>query len=316
LQVTYHIGVHATEGDRLLACLSANAAQLSRKGVVVAPPDRFRPAARDAMLAARGVPGSAASQDALRAAMGVRGVPARLVLSSESLLCVPRRSVEAGKLYPIVRERARWMRALFPDAGARICVAVRNPVTWLPAVHARFRAEVSLAQWLDAVSLRELSWARYVAALHEAVPDAEIVIWCHEDAPLVWKDVLAAMIGPEGDATDLETASERTGDLLPPLAAERLDAYLAACPEPAGRQEARIAFLERFAPREATTEPCRLPRHEDVSMPQIVRDITEGYERDLAALHTCTEVRLLRPIDPGPRPAQPHPRRQGVACPA
>lgn len=320
MEVTYHIGAHATEGDRLLACLRANADGLSRKGVAVAPPDRFRPAAREAMLAARGLPGSADSQTALLAAMGVcrsgQGVPGRLVLSSESLLCVPRRAVEEGEIYPIVRERARWMRALFPDAGARICVAVRNPATWLADVHARFRDEVSFAEWLGSVSLPALSWARYVAALHEAVPDAEIVIWCHEDAPLLWRDILAAMVEPQASATDLETVAERAGELLPPAAAARLEAYLATCTDDAARHEARIAFLDRFAPAEATTGHLHLPMPDGPAIARMAQEITERYERDVAALGTCGEVTLLRPRTVGPHATAPDPRPAHGAPPA
>ena len=295
MEVTYHIGLHSTDEDRALACLRANADRLRRAGVAVPAPQRARDTARKAMLAARGAPATTTAQTRFLTDAGVQDRPSRMVLSSDSFRCVPRRALENGTLYPTASERARWLRALFPESGARICMGVRNPITWLPAVHARFGAETGFSDWVGDARLDDLSWIDVIARLHEAVPDAEIVLWCHEDMPLIWPDILAAMIAPEGDTHGLAALENVVSELIHPEAASRLEEHLAQTVKPSARKEACRAFLDRFARPDAMSSPLSGLMADTGWSADFAARVTDAYERDLAALRQVPEVTFLAP---------------------
>lgn len=293
MKVTYHIGLHSTDADRALACLLENAPALREEGVAIPPPHRARTMAREAMLAGRGTPADADAQARFLAALDLREPPSRLVLSSDSFLCVPRRALETACLYPTAAERARWLRGLFPESETRICLALRNPITWLPEVHARFSAETTFTDWIGGTVLDELSWVDMVARLHAAVPDAELVLWSHEDAPLLWHDILEAMIAPDAGGAALAGAETFVCDLLQPAAAERLSEYLAQTTEASARRTACRAFLDRFARPDAMAMHLAAPEPGLDWPADLAARVTERYERDMAELRGAAEVTVL-----------------------
>jgi hypothetical protein len=292
MRFTYHIGLHCTDEDRALDCLLANAGALARQGCAIAPPDRFRPALREAMLELKGAPAPAAMQERLLDAVTDMDAPAHVLFSSDSFLCVPRRAVADGTLYPLAEERAPWIRNLFPRSSAHFALALRNPATLLPALQARFRDSESWGDFLGRIRPEALSWAEMVARLRAAVPDAEITVWCNEDAALLWPDLLALLAATD-DGAALEGHDAFLGELMTPQGLARMRSYLAENPpQDAGhRRRITAAFLDRFARPEAVEEEFDLAGW---SADRLAR-LTERYEADLARIDAMEDVRLLRP---------------------
>ena len=302
MRVTYHIGLHCTDEDRALECLLANADALAEDGLAVARPGRFRPALREAMLELKGAPAPPDRQSALLAQVVDLDAPRHVLFSSDSFLCVPQRAIAGAALYPLVDERAPWIRNLFPQAPAHFALALRNPATLIPALQERFRKDESFEAYLARIEPEALSWVDMVARLRGAVPDAEITVWCNEDAALLWPEILALLAAGAGEAADrtrefdgtaLAGADDFLSTLMPEDGLARMRSYLAEHPprDAGHRRRVVAAFLDRFARQDAVDEEFDLPGW---TAPRLAA-LTERYEREIAELSHMDGIRMLLP---------------------
>ena len=294
MRVTSHIGLHCTDGDRALDCLLSNAASLASEGTAVPRPERFRPALREAMLSLRGAPAPAELQERLLDALVETDRPRHILFSSDSFLCVPQKALSATQLYPLARERVGWIRNLFPDHDTTICFALRNPATLLPALHRRTGETEELAALLRSIEPDALSWPDMIERLAAGAPNTRVVVWCNEDAPVLWPEILALLAGRSGGRVDgLENWDAFLGDLLPPHALGRLRSYLAAHPphDSAHRRRILAAFLDRFADAGANEERVDLPGWDHAK----VAEVTARYEADIVRIERMPGVELLLP---------------------
>lgn len=292
MKLVYHIGMHSTDQDRALQCLTQNADALEAAGTVVASPRRFRPVLREAMLHLRGTPASREIQaQVLDSVMDPESTD-RLVFSNDSFLCVPKRAVAGGTLYPLAAERATWIRNLFPDDPAEFVFAIRNPATLIPALQARFAKEETFEAYLERIRPEELTWSDMIKRLRDAVPDCALTIWCNEDAPLIWYDVLDAMTGMANT------------HMLPGT-----DAFYGTLVDDAGLAEMRSAFAEN-PPETADSRRGHVARilaahgrpnagEVEYELPGWTADriarLSERYEADIQDIQSMGGVRFLSP---------------------
>ncbi len=294
MRFTYHIGLHCTDEDRALNCLISNSKVLAKEASAVPRPGRFRPALREAMLALKGEPAPPDMQERLLDAVLEADRPDHILFSSDSFLCVPQRAITPDGLYPLAAERTIWIRQLFPDSPAHFCFALRNPVGLIPALHARMKSEESFTDYADSVDPENLSWHEMVARIRDAVPDAAFTIWCNEDAPVLWPEILAILCGRrDGEAADLVGWDNFLGELMGDGALERMRSYLASHPpkDPAHQRRVIAAFLDRFAQEEAVIEEFQDPAWH----PARLERLTARYEADIARIGQMDGVTLLLP---------------------
>jgi hypothetical protein len=154
---------------------------------------------------------------------------------------------------------------------------------------------MSFESWLASARLSALSWIDLVARLRTAAPEAELVLWSHEDAALIWPDILSALIGPEGRVADLEGTERFVCSLLLPEAESQLSGYTKRHSNAAERHAACRAFLERFACKTSVATTVELPRAIEPAGEDMPMLMTERYERDIAALRCADDVRFLVP---------------------
>jgi hypothetical protein len=291
MHVVYHLGAHCTDDDKLVRSLLKNRGQLAPRGVVVPGPGRYRPVLREALRTLRGAPASREMQETLMDAIIDEDGAERLIMSSESFLCAPARAVDGGVLYRMAAEKSPWFANVFPDDSCEFFLAIRNPAAFLPALTARLNAEDSAAI-LAATDPATLRWSGVVTALRDANPECEVTIWCDEDSPLIWPEILCAITGmPEGTAFD--GADDRLRELLTEAGADTMAQYLAANPPPnvALRRRAQAAFMETFADAEALEQELDLPGWTDAT----IERLTDAYEADCALIHTLPGIRFLEP---------------------
>lgn len=293
IRYTFHIGLHCTDEDRLLTCLLQNEDVLESAGSVAARPGRFRPALRKPMLALKGQPASEQVQQDILDAVIDADHPQHVLFSSDSFLCVPYRAIVGDKLYPLVRQRAPWIRNLFPDAPARFCLAIRNPATLIPALHARFPDEETFETYVGRIEPEALSWRDMILRLKESVPDAEVVVWCNEDSALLWPELLRLLGGlPDGVALDGE--ADFLQSLMTPDGFKRLQSYLSTRADLAPIHKRRVlgAFLDKFATPESTEQTSEAQPFWDAAR---LEDLTRRYEADIARIQEMEGVRFLLP---------------------
>ena len=290
MRIVYHLGAHFTDEERLVKCLLKNRAVLAQYGIAVPGPKRYRNLLRDAAVQLKGAAASRDTQALLLDQIMEEDVAKRLILSWDSFLSLPP-WVLKGTLYPAAGERVRAFSQIFPEIEAEFHLAIRNPATFLPTLFEKQRTK-DYTEFLAGADPFRLRWSDVVERILAANPDAPLTIWCDEDTPLIWPEVLRAMAGlPE----DCVLAGE--DDLLTSLMSgeghARMRSYLASHAPATILQRRKIvsAFLDKFA----------LPERIDmeVEMPdwtaENVEDMTTEYEQDVARIAAMPGVTFIAP---------------------
>ncbi|OWU68571.1 hypothetical protein ATO2_11935 [Roseovarius sp. 22II1-1F6A] len=291
MEIVYHLGVHCTDEDALLRSLRRNAESLASEGVVVPDPARFRPVLREALINLRGSPASAEMQATMLDAVTDEDGTERVIFSNENFFCAPARAITGGRLYPMAGARAGWLRNLFPDAEIEFFISLRNPATLLPALSDRVH-DADFNAWLKAGNYDDLRWSDVINALREGAPNAALTVWCNEDAPMIWPE-LVDRLALVGDGTSLKGRFDILSGLMKPGGVERLEAYLASHPVRNAAQRTRIisAFLDKFVRPGAVEMEIDLKGWDE----NLVARLTDDYERDVDLIRNMDGVTFVAP---------------------
>jgi hypothetical protein len=288
--IVYHLGAHFTDEDRLMKCLLANKDILASEGVSVPNPSIYRRLLRDIAIKLKGKPASPEQQEDLLNELLEGDVPDRLIFSWDSFLSLPP-WVLKDTLYPAAGKRVRAFSQIFPGLEAEFCLAIRNPATFLPMLYQKVKPE-SYQAFLAGCDIYDLRWSRVIADILESNPDAKLTVWCDEDTPLVWPEVLRAVTDmPENQPLQGE------GDLLAMLMSgegvSRMQAYMDTRPpqDIAQRRKIVSAFLDKFALPERIGLAVEMPTWTQ----EIVDDLTAIYEADVAQIMGSSAVNFIRP---------------------
>ena len=122
-----------------------------------------------------------------------------------------------------------------------------------------------------------MRWSAVVESIQKAAPDSSITLWRHEDAPVVWPEVLRALSGIGQDVTML-------GDLdqalvaMPDHAGQRLADFINERPELTFKQRRHVmkSFLETALP---ATDGSG--------------NFSSSYEADLTSIRSMSGVTLI-----------------------
>ncbi|TBN41083.1 hypothetical protein EYE42_06790 [Paracoccus subflavus] len=193
MQMVFHLGVHGTDDGRLLKTLLKNRDWLTAHGTDVIAPDRHGGLFEKALASLKGGRATPEMQQILLDAVLHGEAPARAVFSTPTFMGAPGRAVGQGGLYPQMGARAAALANLFPDHDIEFFVAIRNPASLIAEVLSIFTGGGydALMQGCGPLDLR---WRDPIQALLRAVPRRRVVIWCHEDVPLIWPEI-ARLIG-------------------------------------------------------------------------------------------------------------------------
>lgn len=289
MEVVYHIGAHCTDDGQLIAALLKNRSALLERGVVVGYPGRYRTPLREAIHSLRGAPASPELQQTLLDTIATEDAIGRLVLSNEHFLGTTPRALGGGRLYPLAEARATALANLFPDAPCELHLAVRNPAAFLPAVVGRLRDSDARAvlEGLDPMALR---WSEVVVALRAGAPRARLTVWCDEDTPLIWPEVLRSVSGVPADMA-LAHSEGRLVEVISRDGMDRMQAWLAAHPpvNVTHRRRVAAAFLDKYAVDDALEDEMDLPGW----TADHVAALTEAYDADTARIAAMEGVTFL-----------------------
>lgn len=292
MEIALHLGVHCTDDERLLRVLLRNRSRLTEAGMAVPSPRTYRAMLPKLVRSLRGSPAGADVQEMVRDALIGEARPSRLILSHENLSCFPTNAVGPNGLYASLPQRLAALANIFPADDCTFFVAVRNPATLVPEVLSRARIDHPAAH-LGAVDPLDLRWGPVLRRMLEAVPDARVLLWCNEDTPLLWPDILHAVAGSDG-AAPLEGEDDMLMMLLSDEGLVALQTHLAEVEGPFGpveRREITARFLERYArPEEMETS---------IDMPgwsaDLIEEMTCVYDEDVAEVAALPGVEFLLP---------------------
>ncbi len=288
MRIVYHLGAHCTDDERLVRCLLKNRARLAEEGIAVPAPTRYRRLMRDTVAQLRGGQASEDQQALILDQILDDREADRVVLSCDNFLSYAPWAVR-GSLYSFAGERVRDFTQIFPGFEAEFHLAIRNPATFLPALQkvVNTKGGKDILENADPLHLR---WSDAVAQIRAHSPDAPLTIWCDEETPLIWPEVLQAVSG-HASGTLLSDTDELLCLIMNDIGIARLNAYCAEHPPQTIAQRRRIvsAFLEKFAHPEKVEDEIDMPGWTD----DYVSELTERYLLDVERIRQIPGVTFL-----------------------
>ncbi len=295
MRIVYHLGAHCTDEERLLRCLLKNRGVLAEQGIVVPGPTRYRGLLRETAVALKGQPASHDTQALVLDQIMEADSAERLVLSWDSFLSFAPWAMEGG-LYRAAGERVRAFSLIFPEIEAEFFLALRNPATFLPAIFEKQKnvkgGTRDFATFLKNRDAFDVRWSDVIDRIRELNPDVPLTIWCDEDTPLIWPEVLQAVSG-HAPGTQLEDTHELLAQIMSADGLKRMQAYLSShvVSTPELRRKVYSAFLDKFA------VPDRISV--DVEVPgwtaETVAELTRLYDQDVAKIRATPGVTFIDP---------------------
>ena len=290
MRIAYHLGAHCTDDERLLRCLLKNRTVLLDDGVVVPDPARYRNLIRDTAIQLKGRAASTDTQALVLEQIMDEALADRLILSWDCFLAFPQWVIKGG-LYPMGPERLRAITQIFPEIEAEFHLAIRNPATFLPELFRRQKGK-SYTDFMDNTPPMALRWSDLIAGILQHNPGVPLVVWCDEDTPLLWPQVLQIVSGHTEDVS-LDGGDDLLNTLISPDGIRRMSAYLETHPPANEAQRRRVvsAFLDKFALPEQLEFEIEMPDWTE----DLVTELTTQYERDCALIQQMPGVTFLAP---------------------
>lgn len=194
MKIIYHMGAHGTEEDLILRVLLRNRSRLSGLGIAIPPPSRYRQIVIEAIRNLRGAPASPEMQEMLLDALLEDEKAERIILSYENFLATPGNGVGQSGLYPFAGERPQFFANLFPGAESEFHMALRHPAGLVHTLLQR-QPQRSYEDVMGDIDPRALRWAPVVRRMLAGAGGHRLVLWCSEDAPLIWPEVIRRICG-------------------------------------------------------------------------------------------------------------------------
>lgn len=291
MRIVYHLGAHYTDEERLLKCLLKNRQTLSQRGVIVPSPKRYRNLLRDTAIELKGKAASRDTQALILDQIMEEDIADRLVLSWDSFLSLAPWALKDKTLYPSAGDRVRAFSQIFPEIEAEFFLAIRNPATFLPGLLAMLPSK-TYDEFIGDANIFDLHWSDVVERILRDNPGVPLTIWCDEDTPLVWPEVLRAVSGLPENAV-LEGEQDLLASLMSGEGLTRMNSYLESHPPGTILQRRKIvsAFLDKFALAERIEVEVELPGWTE----QIVDELTQSYDEDVYRIAHMDGVSFIAP---------------------
>jgi len=291
MKIVYHLGGHNTDEGRILRCLLANKGELAKQDIEVPGPSSYRAMLRDSVNSLKGEAAPFDVQETILEEALSNDHAKRVVFESENFICIPGRAFMDGTLYGNVGVKTRALRMLFPDQPVEFTLATRDLATLIPTLAKRTNVN-NTEELLNGANVLDQKWSRVVQDIRTHNPDCELTVWCNEDTPLLWPEVLQAVGGYEL-GTEIASENDFLATLMTAEGMVRLQAYLKTHEPKNPQQRRRIvaAFLDKFGLEDELVEEVDLPEWSD----DLVDQLTNSYEEDLYAIAQIPGVRLLTP---------------------
>lgn len=291
MQIVLHAGAHFTDEERLLKSLLKNKSVLTTQGVAVPGPGKYRALIRDTLLAMRTDPPAADAREVLIDAILDDETADRMILSNANFFCAPRGAIRNSQLYPNAMMRLAQLQKIFRGDQIELFIGMRNPVSFLPAVFERSPKE-TFEEFIKGTDPAAVRWSDMLAGISEALPDVSMTVWCNEDTPLIWEQIIREMAGVSPNF-EVDGAFDLIADIMTPEGLSRLRSYLGEKSGLTEVQKRRIvsAFLEKYAIEDQIEEELDVPGITE----DMVDHISDLYDEDMLEVARVPGVTFLGP---------------------
>jgi hypothetical protein len=291
MQMVFHMGVHSTDGDRLLKTLLNNRSALQKVGTEVVTPNRYRGMFDEALKSLNGGTATTEMEQIMLDAMLDGDDTSRVVMSTPTFMGAPGRAVGQEGIYPQMGSRAAALARLFPSAESEFHVALRNPATLLTDVLPQI-ANSNYSSMMQGCHPLQLRWRVTIQNLVRAAQGRRMVLWCHEDVPLIWPEVLRSVAGlPQN--VPLSGGLLYMHEILGDVGIARLRDAMGGQDQISVAQRRQIYsdVLESNALSGSLDQVVELPGWTQ----EIVDQVTENYRTDVAEIAVLPGVEFILP---------------------
>ncbi|NBB98897.1 MAG: hypothetical protein GVY34_12185 [Alphaproteobacteria bacterium] len=291
MDIALHLGTHLTDDGRLRNCLTHNQAILQKDGIDVPDAASYRTSILEAVKShAKGQLAPDAGAILLDSILTTERAN-RLVLSTARFLSPLPSAVRRAQFCPMAEQRVQGLRAVFADHDVSLFLAIRNPASFIPALLGAVNEEQAgvIRGDLEPTALR---WSNLVRTLRDQFPEAPITVWCDEDTPFIWEDILHAVSGYHG-TEPLSRVYDWFDTVMVDGGATKLATYMDNAPpmERAQKQRVIAAFLDKFCDEDKIDiDVSTIDWSEDM-----VDLLSELYDEDVMTLGAMDGVTLLQP---------------------
>lgn len=194
MQIAFHIGANCTDEDRLLKSVLKNADLLLQEGIAAPGPSRYRSLIRETIQGLGANAPLPDTRDILLDAIVENDNLKRIILSNDNFICIPKRIFDHSVFYPQAELKVRGLRRLFPEDDITLFLGIRNPVTFLQETMRRAKV-TNLSSFLGLMRPEELRWSDVIRRIKSGAPNTPLVVWCNEDSPLLWEQLIQHLAG-------------------------------------------------------------------------------------------------------------------------
>ncbi|KNG95019.1 hypothetical protein [Pseudaestuariivita atlantica] len=293
MKLILHAGAHCTDDDRIVKALLRNSGPFLDQGIAVPGPSRYR----------RLLTNTVKAMDARAPAPDARDVLLdtildedhekvhRLILSHEGLLGKPGFAVKGAQFYRSAENRLAHLVRLFEGDQIELYFALRDPATFVPAAYIQ-SGGLMFAEYARSLDLANLRWSEFLSRLRATLPEIPITVWCNEDSPLVFGEVLKRMAGLPVTAK-INGSFDILMQIMTREGMQRFREFLGQhpdLPEPQ-RRKAMMAFLEKYADDAEVEEELDLPGWTE----ELIDTLSALYDEDVETISHIPGVTLIEP---------------------
>lgn len=291
MEIAFHIGANCTDDDRLLKSILKNGALLGDNGIKAPGPSKYRRLIRETIQNLNGMMPAENTRQILLDAIVDDDTPRRLVMANPNFICVSNRIFDGGVFYQQAEFKIQSLVHLFPNDQIELHLALRNPATFLPEVF-RDAKSTDFHAFMQGVAPHEIRWSQLVRRIRACAPQVLLTVWCNEDTPLLWADLIRDLCGLD-PMTKITGGFDLLAQIMAPEGMTRFLNYLRAHPPQNEHQKRRViaAFLDKYALVDAVEETVDLPGMTG----EMLDYLTDLYEADVADIARMDDVDFITP---------------------
>ncbi|MEP3636376.1 MAG: hypothetical protein ABJN14_03850 [Paracoccaceae bacterium] len=291
MQIVLHAGAHDTEADRLFKTLLRNKNELAKRGISIPGPSRYRPILRDTLGAMADAPAAEDARDILLDAILDDEHADQVILCHPHIFGAERACLRNGELYALAPERMQLLTQLFKHDQITLFLAIRNPASFLPTIY-NASPQTDMDSFLRGYNPFSIRWSDTLQSIREAAPRANLVVWCFEDMPLIWAQIIREMAGLD-HGEKIIGEFDLLSQIMSPEGMKRFQAYLKKHPNMNEIQKHRVisAFLDKFALQDVIEEELEAPGWTD----DLVEELTAIYDDDVSHCANIPGVQMILP---------------------
>ncbi|WP_291729600.1 hypothetical protein [Leisingera sp. F5] len=289
ITLAFHIGAPNTDNGQLTWSLRKDAQRLLEHRVMIRRPGTYMAAVNQMLRKQNQDSVTDQERAALLAGMVKDQSVSRIILTSSGFLGVPGWMLSGGRLYRNAGSNTAALRTVFPGNPCEFFLGLRNPATLIGPVF-KSQSNRSWEQFAAGTDFLNLRWSDVVADIQDSNPGCRITVWCNEETPVIWPNILGQVTGL-GGGFRFDGELDITRGIISEAGYERLEAYLANRPglSEAQRERVRALFLSYFHSEEAIEEEIDLPGWSQA----LVDEMSETYQADAELIRRMPGVTFL-----------------------